>query len=128
MELIKTPKVSHQIPLIHLNSCFTFFGGRVDIVERGVDAVATARTTRSFVLTTVVRTVAVFSFFAHAFTMEYVQPAANHFVQLKRITSSPSMYVRIKSWLLNGDEAGAPEEIRGNCVNQKVRVLFVSHF
>lgn len=50
--------------------------------------------------------------------MDYVDPAASE-VQLKRLTSSPSMYVRIKSWLLSGDD-GPQEEIRGDCVNQKV--------
>lgn len=60
---------------------------------------------------------------ADVIIMDYVvEPATNELVQLKRLTSSPSMYVRIKSWLLSAQDEGAPEEIRGNCVNQKVCV------
>lgn len=47
---------------------------------------------------------------------DYVDPNENNY----KITSSPSMYVRIKSWLLNGSDNVSPEEIRGDLVNQKV--------
>lgn len=40
-----------------------------------------------------------------------------------KITSSPSMYVRIKAWLLNGSDNVPPEEIRGDLVNLKVFFL-----
>lgn len=47
---------------------------------------------------------------------DYVEPNDNNC----KITSSPSMYVRIKAWLLSGSDSVPPEEIRGDLVNLKV--------
>lgn len=49
---------------------------------------------------------------------DYVDPTETNL----KLTSSLSMYVKIKSWLLNGAEEDTQELIRGASVNLKVRV------
>lgn len=56
---------------------------------------------------------------------DYVDPNDNPNC---KITSSPSMYVRIKTWLLNGNDNVPAEEIRGDLVNLKVFSLMNPRF
>lgn len=56
--------------------------------------------------------------------MEYIQPS-----HVKRITSSPSMYTWLKSWLLFGAADGGGEtEATVEWVNQKVRIPLLIFF
>lgn len=47
---------------------------------------------------------------------EYVDPTEN----LSKLTGSPSMYMRIKTWLLQGRDEDEPELIQGALINLKV--------
>lgn len=52
---------------------------------------------------------------------DYVEPIEFD----RKLTSSPSMYVRIKSWLLLGKEEDPPELLRGALINLKVGLYVV---